>query len=513
MLIDYPFIVINGNADQPVVMSSADGTGATGIGSDDSFVGGGDWGGLIIDGFAVVNEGAEVLSEAAPDGVNRFFGGSDPTDNSGSINYLVIAESGEEFRQDEEIQGLTLEGVGSGTTIDFVQIHNSDDDGIELFGGTVNLKHAIVIGVDDDSFDFDLGWQGGLQFGIAVQIDGQGDRTIESDNNGDNFDLTPITMPTFSNVTLIGRGGRNDADTIGALHREGLGGLFHKMIITDAATAAPNQYEDGCLDIDDTTARITAGQFAYQDAIFNCGVPGSLATSDEDVPPFVGTAPDLAASVLPSSRSVQVGNTATAFASVTNATGDATNALTGTADTPVDIPAGGTQSFLFAFTPSAAFDSTDVQLSFNCTNKNQASAIPRLNTLLLSATTTPEADIIGLTTTVDLQMSGSSASDAFAVATANVGAAGDITATATPATGVPVSVSICETDPTSGACISPAGPNVTTTVGAGATPTFAVFVTATGDIINDPANNRIFVNFDDGAGSRKGSTSTAVRTQ
>jgi hypothetical protein len=280
-------IFVNGTAELPVVMSSADGTdpATANIGAGNDYTGPNEWGGLIIDGFGVVNEGAEVLSEAAPDGVNRFFGGNNPLDSSGAIRYLVIAESGEEFRQDEEIQGLTLEGVGSGTVIDYVQVHYSGDDGIEWFGGTVNAKHLVVTAADDDSFDMDLGYQGGVQFAIAVQSNGLGDRTIESDNNGDNFDQLPISTPTFSNITLVGRAGRPDTTTTGALHREGFGGFIHKAIITDAGTAPPDQFEDGCLDIDDTTARITDGSLVYQDAIFNCAVPGPLSAPDEDVPP------------------------------------------------------------------------------------------------------------------------------------------------------------------------------------------------------------------------------------
>ena len=271
---------VMGTADMPVVMSSADGGNIST--ANNNFSGYNEWGGLIVDGFAMVNAGfpavgAEVLSEAAPTGVDRYFGGSNPKDNSGEIHYLVVTESGQEFRTDEEIQGLTLEGVGSGTVIDHVHIHQSGDDGIEWFGGTVNAKYLVITGPDDDGLDMDLGYQGGIQFALVVQTDDRGDKGIESDNNGDAFDATPISMPTLANITLVGDVGKSSATTTGALHREGMGGFFYNMIITDKSATAG--WEDGCLDVDHTVARIDEGSFKYFDAIFNCA-SGSLAANE-----------------------------------------------------------------------------------------------------------------------------------------------------------------------------------------------------------------------------------------
>ena len=272
-------VVINGTRAMPVVMSSAD-DGAIDT-SVNNFSGHNEWGGLIVDGFAVVNEGGEVLSEAAPPGVDRFFGGNDPADSSGAIRYVVITESGQEFRTDEEIQGLTLEGVGSGTVIDFVQIHHSGDDGIEWFGGTVNSKHLVITAPDDDALDMDLGFQGGIQYALVKQSNDRGDRGIESDNNGDNFDQTPRSMPTLANITIIGNVGKDSATTTGALHREGMGGFFHKIIITDENAAGGALLQNGCLDIDDSQARIDEGTLRYADAIFNCSA-GAVSPAEGD---------------------------------------------------------------------------------------------------------------------------------------------------------------------------------------------------------------------------------------
>ena len=247
----------------------------------------------------------------------------------------------------------------------------------------------------------------------------------------------------------------------------------------------------------------------------------------------------LVSSVLPTSRSVQIGDTATVFATVINtgpgtATGcsispvtpvpatflyqttdPATNALTGTPNTPADIAEGAAQTFLFAFTPSAPFAPTDVELSFDCTNTSPAASISGLNTLLLSGSSTPVPDIIALATgtgILELPASGGGVG-AFAVATVNVGATGTITASADTGSAVlPVNISVCQTNPVTGVCINPTVPAsaATTIIAGGETPTFAFFPTASGSIPFDPANNRAFVSFKDGAGIVRGSTSTAL---
>jgi hypothetical protein len=139
-----------------------------------------------------------------------------------------------------------------------------------------------------------------------------------------------------------------------------------------------------------------------------------------------------------------------------------------------------------------------------------------LNTLLLSASTTPVADIVALaaTPTADgiVDLPGTNGSNASAVATVNVGSTA--TMTASPRTSVPLNVtmSICETNPSTGACLSTPGSSTTSSVSGGATPTYSVIVTATGNVPFDPANNRIIVEFKDAGGVVRGATSVAVRT-
>ena len=249
----------------------------------------------------------------------------------------------------------------------------------------------------------------------------------------------------------------------------------------------------------------------------------------------------LVAAVLPGSRSVQLGGTASAFATLINAgtteatscditplsgvpggfvyqtTDPATNALTGRPDTPVDIAAGGLQTYVFAFTPTVALAPTEIPLSYDCTNTDPAPVVPGLNTLLLSSSSTPVPDIVALAATPNgdgvVILPDSLGANAFAVATVNVGIGGTMRAMAdTGTTSLPVNLFICESNPATGECLSAPSSSVTTAINAGATPTFSIFVNGNGIVSEDPAGNRIFVRFRDAAGVTRGSTSVAVQT-
>lgn len=161
----------------------------------------GSGGGIVLHGDAPINQ-VGAISE----GVQRPFGGDDPTDDSGDIQFLVILCGGLEIAPDNEINGLTFAGTGSGTRISHVQAHLIADDGFEWFGGTTNADHLISSGNDDDAFDCDFGWNGTVQFGLAVQDRDLANRGSECDNDGAGSALTPITDPRFWNMTYIGAG-------------------------------------------------------------------------------------------------------------------------------------------------------------------------------------------------------------------------------------------------------------------------------------------------------------------
>lgn len=250
-----------------------------------------------------------------------------------------------------------------------------------------------------------------------------------------------------------------------------------------------------------------------------------------------------AAALLPLSRSATVGSTVTVFATLINGgsatarscavavatptfvgdfwfqtTNPATNALTGTRNAPIDIAPGAAQSFVLGFTPTSALSPIDLPLRFDCLN---ASAVPTrtgLNTLLLSASSSPVPDVIALSATTGndgiVSLPGTSGSGAFATATSNVGAAGTITVSAdTGSASLPVDLLVCQTNSGTGACLATPQSSVTLSVGAGATPTFAVFATARGAIAFAPDVNRVFVRFRDSNSQVRGATSVAIRTQ
>jgi hypothetical protein len=261
-----------------------------------------------------------------------------------------------------------------------------------------------------------------------------------------------------------------------------------------------------------------------------------------DIGAFESKAAFVVAAVLPGSRSVQVGDPATAFATIINAgqelatgcaispstnipatftfqtTDPATNQVTNSPNTPVDIPPGAAQSFVFALTPTLPVAPTDVQLSFECTNSNPAPIHSGVNTLLFSASAAPVPDIVALAATLNndgiVNILGTNGAGVFAVATVNVGAGDSFTISAdTGGAILPVNILICQTDPQTSVCLSPLTTSVPTTILSNETPTFGVFVAGAGDVSFIPETNRIFVRFKDSAGVTRGLTSVAVRTQ
>lgn len=164
------------------------------------------WGGLILLGNAPINtDSGNDFIEGIPTTEPRGeYGGHLPDDNSGELSYVSIRYPGTALHQGNEINGLTLGGVGSQTLIENVEIINSADDGIEVFGGTVNLKNIISFGASDDAFDYDMGYQGKVQFLLAIQSDSSGHNLIEGSGALDPVYHNPISKPVMSNLTLIG---------------------------------------------------------------------------------------------------------------------------------------------------------------------------------------------------------------------------------------------------------------------------------------------------------------------
>lgn len=190
-------LIANGTATEPIVFTSEAAAGSRKPG---------DWGGVILCGKAPNNNG--VLAQQIEGGPRTKHGGNDAKDNSGSLQYVRIEFAGYPFEKDKEINGLTLGSVGSGTTIDHVQVSYSNDDSFEWFGGTVNCKHIIAFRGWDDDFDTDNGFAGNVQYALSVRdsriADASQSNGFESDNNASGSAVEPYTTANFSYVTFLG---------------------------------------------------------------------------------------------------------------------------------------------------------------------------------------------------------------------------------------------------------------------------------------------------------------------
>ena len=169
----------------------------------------GAWGGLHICGKAHTNaEGGTGKSEIG----DAAYGGSADNDNSGTLKYIRLENTGYALDSEHEANGISFYGVGNGTTVEYVQAYNGSDDGFEFFGGSVDVKHMVVTNCSDDSYDWTEGWNGRGQFLVAYQeaeetLGFDCDCLMECDNNGKNFAAAPVACPTLANLTLIGNGG------------------------------------------------------------------------------------------------------------------------------------------------------------------------------------------------------------------------------------------------------------------------------------------------------------------
>lgn len=248
-------IMAEGTAAEPIVFSSI----------DDGENGSGEWGGLVLQGFGVTNQCPDTgICNILGEGGVGFYGGTDNTDNSGTLKYVVVTEGGYAVSLDNELNGVSFMGVGSGTTVDFLQVNENADDGVEFWGGAVVVKHLVITKAEDDSIDWDQGFVGGVQYGIVVQKQDLGivgktvDKGIESDNDGNSMDNDPRSMPTIANVTF-----KLNPETIGVHHREGTGVKAYNNILIGAVDCFRVQHQP-------TLDQVTAGDLSWVNSIAKC---------------------------------------------------------------------------------------------------------------------------------------------------------------------------------------------------------------------------------------------------
>jgi len=228
----------NGSASKPVIFTYEGDDTATSTTS-------GQWGGIILNGNAPLNVGGGT---AEGEGSTGLYGGTDATDSSGVLTYVQVKYAGQNITEDNELNGIAFQGTGSGTIVDYVQVHNNSDDGIEFFGGTTNAKHIVLTGNEDDALDWTFGWTGKAQF-IAIKQNTASEHCIEADNNGDNNDALPRSNPTISNLTCVGDA--TAGGDAGFRLREGTSAKISNVVM--------NTHNAYCLDIDQTATFVNAG--------------------------------------------------------------------------------------------------------------------------------------------------------------------------------------------------------------------------------------------------------------
>ncbi len=217
-------LVAEGSANNPIVFTSARADKQPG-----------DWGGIVLAGEGVNNiEGGKGEVEGLPDAIQ--YGGNNNADDSGILRYVRIEYVGFSFVEGSELNGLSMYSVGSGTTLEYIQVYKCTDDGFEWFGGSVNAKYLVSAFNDDDSFDMDEGWNGKGQYWLAVQTAGA-DNGFESDGRK-TLGSGAATSPILYNVTLVGLrqdGSTKDAEdkNYGMRLREEFEGTLENFVITD----------------------------------------------------------------------------------------------------------------------------------------------------------------------------------------------------------------------------------------------------------------------------------------
>ena len=300
-------IIADGTTDRPIIFTSQQ--NIRGENTDSSS---GDWGGLILNGRAPITD---CLSNTATPGTADCerevegtttpprYGGNDASDNSGIVRNVQLRFSGTVLANGDELQALTTGGVGSGTTFENIQSFNSADDGVEFFGGVVNMKGLVVVGAEDDSIDTDTGVKATLQYVVAVQRSDVGDTIIEADSNNALVDDTPRQNTLISNATFIQR--KNDDQVIRI--RGGTDySLFNTIIFDNSSNGTP------CLRIDlpETVRAANAG------------------LDDVGPPRFESVAMDCATPFRDGSSGVTAADTQAIFESGSNNTTALTNTLT-----------------------------------------------------------------------------------------------------------------------------------------------------------------------------------------
>ena len=295
------FVIINrgsqlfavGSADQPITFTSVSDINGT-VGPEDVQ----QWGGMVINGFGTTNKCAytgtrgqsgyatgdcHVAAEGAAGLDTSHYGGDNDADSSGRLEYVVVKHTGAQVANGDELNGISFGGVGSNTIVSNLQVYSTFDDGIEMFGGSVNFENFVAVYVRDDSIDIDEGYNGTITNALVIQAENDGNHCIESDGLGSFSSLTAEEVeskigqglqsaPTISNLTCIispNESGTHDPGA-GWRLREGITPtITDSMIISAFGTdSAANNY---CLRIDNRSQQAALdGDLVLTSNLFAC---------------------------------------------------------------------------------------------------------------------------------------------------------------------------------------------------------------------------------------------------
>ncbi len=251
-------IVANGTRTAPITLTSqSDLEGSVAIETTR-----GEWGGLVINGNAPINDcpegatGGTANCTKEGEANSGLFGGADPNDSSGKLNYVVVKYAGSNVDPENQLNGMAFQGVGDGTEVDYIQVHNNLDDGVEFFGGTVNAKHVVLTGNADDSLDWTDGWQGSIQYLVIDQGADAGDNGIEADNREGDENATPRSRPKIANMTITGHPGER-----GIRLRRGTGLELYSSVVQDS---------ENCLRIQGESLNQLGSGITFDGVTFDC---------------------------------------------------------------------------------------------------------------------------------------------------------------------------------------------------------------------------------------------------
>ncbi|GGA82436.1 hypothetical protein GCM10011369_25520 [Neiella marina] len=262
-----------GTEDAPIVFTSVDAA----LGQEGEP---GQWGGLVLLGNAPVNTCPDLNACDASFEVGDFpYGGNNPEDNSGSLKYVRVEFGGFKINDTQEMNGISFAAVGSETEVEYIQVHENNDDGVEFWGGNVSLSKVVLTNNFDDSLDWTNGWQGSAQHVLIMQKDNGSNRGIEADSNSD-IDAEPKSNPTLSNFTILVANGTNDGgdDAEGIILRKATAVNAYNMLVKGDADSGE------CLEIDGDNTVINAqnGELVFTHSLLDCVEPTKNQSVDED---------------------------------------------------------------------------------------------------------------------------------------------------------------------------------------------------------------------------------------